>query len=118
MAKKTRTLRIRGGPTGAHMTELSLDGENIMENAYSFKLTADVEDVVTLELGYKVIDCDIEVQGDVKHVLMLQRTVWRDGPDGETSPYVEHERVTVGDGLPDALRRLADEIEGEETPVH
>lgn len=113
--KNMKRLTIRGGPTGAQIEELRLGDQNLLENAFGFKVESDVHGMIDVTIQYRVIDLLLEVEpGHVKHEVVLQKTIWRTNPvDGitEKTPHVEYGRVEVETNLADALRIMADLVE-------
>lgn len=115
---KTKKLTVKGGPQGARITELSLDGRSLMENAVGFEIRGSVDSLVEAVIYHRLIDLEVLLDAaTVRHDLVLQKTVWRTNPvDGETekSPHREYARVKFEGTLPEALRAMADKIEEEE----
>ena len=120
MTKKTYpTLKLRSDdPAGARITELTLGDQNLMERAFSLKLDASVDSVISVEVGYRALIADIEVPvGKITHRLLLQKKEWTTNDvDGETepSPHIVYQVEEYAEsGLPEALRKMADSIEAE-----
>lgn len=116
MVRNAKTLKIRGGPAGARITELTLDGVDILKNAFSVAIKADVDSAIEATVGYRIIDTDLELDvGRAQHVVMLQRRQWVKNPmTGETDSVLLYETQAVDDdGLPAALRKLADTLDAE-----
>jgi hypothetical protein len=114
----TRKITVKGGPTGAHLTELKIDDDSLLENAVGFEIRGSVDTMVEAVIYHRLIDLEVYLDAAIqRHDLVLQKTVWRTNPvDGQTAktPHREYARVRVDTSLPDALRKMAEKIEEEE----
>lgn len=112
--RPVRDIVIKGGPTGAQIRDLTIDGVDVRQYSSGFRIESSVHGLVSARVDYVLLDAEIEVKGRVQHRLEMKRVVWTQMP-GEDEPTPTDGAVVVeysDDGLADALRRLADKIDG------